>query len=462
MPTFSDNGVQTHIGEDVNVFRTNISTFDREMLKSMQKARNKYYRYPIPSGHTPAKQSGISPIAKYNLIKKRHGLAMGALNRKLQVEKAKAFNEFKRKVKSGENASDARAEYEDRVASIRSDLNTKAGFMKRAVSAIKKDITKTVANASLAYARSLKSRKEQDLRALEQRIRETKELISSGKVSAASGEVILKDLQNQMQKKLSEIKDIDYSSKMKAITTMKKMGKISPAVAAALIKKKKMQLKRSRRPRKTLKRPNFGIIAIDAATGRIVAPNILKEQFVQHKKNGNKQMMQRIAHVLRHPVIPGQKVIHRVSIELDRTIPVKTGSETVYTTKDSQVIATRGSKLAAPNRPIPADDVPASRFLTREQPLDMSEVVKLNSQAKGLLAQFGSLYRRLKQSGSGKSVQFVMKVGELNTLKNEIKQSERTHQPNSVRVSKLKELVSMLNDINNEIRRELNPGRFTR
>ena len=84
-----------------------------------------------------------------------------------------------------------------------------------------------MANATLAYAKHIKNTKRKEILDIEQKLRETKEMISSGKISRVAGEVIVRDLENQLNKKLSEIKKVDYAAKIKAISAMKKMGKIA-------------------------------------------------------------------------------------------------------------------------------------------------------------------------------------------------------------------------------------------
>lgn len=435
--TFTNDGIG-QISDNVPVFKTNISPFDRAMLSKMRREGEILYKYPVPASSFPQQTKMVPAGERMKAANRKQKSVIVALKKQFRNQVNQAKNEAKNKIEAGMDPGQVKAELRTKLSYAHADASQKVGVAKRTMRALKSDIRKAVVQSSMAMAQKLRDLKRKEIQNLELRKRQVQELINSGKMEHDSGAVILNDINKKIAMKMRQIENTKALHQIKMIKALQKMGKISPSTAHKLIIMKKKVMA----PKKKIKKgpvPSFK--PVDAETGRVVSPQDLDKQIEYRLKHGRRAT--KLRYIRKNLGRPNAKNTKTVKIKLvpeARMSRPPTG-EGIFVTPEGQRIPMKSTGLLVPDRPIPAEEIPSGKFITRGKAMNKSEINRMAQKSKLLRKRWRILYNALEKKGLTKGVEFTMKTGNLMHLINEIREGRRTGQS----LGDLKQKFEMLN-----------------
>jgi hypothetical protein len=419
------DGEATYGGQDIIIYPTNVSNWDRNMKNKMQRDGSRYYTYTVPSSTLPRGHKA-SMRARIDSARSQYSAAKDNVHRDLKLRIANIKAEYYAQVKGGRNQEIAREEMRNKVHQVREEAKLQADEAKRSAQAVAADIKKTLLRGTSEMARNARNMERMNVRELEHKIHQTQELVASRKLSENAGKAIVSDAKRQMADKLKDMKESDINSQIHMIQEYQKIGQISPKTAKILIARQIWR--RNARPA-TKKGWESGVsyIPVDKETGRPVSPQDLDLQIAYRKKMGiNAGRLQHIRKSMARPNHSNPVKVRICLIPEARFARPPTG-EGIYSTQTTgpriQVVTT---KVDAPIRAVAPEAIPSAEFQGRQQMIDKQQVAMLQAASNQLGTIYNSLYARARALGITDNAVMQLKTQKIAELKGQIRNGKNT------------------------------------
>ena len=428
MKELFNNGISEVIyGNDLDVYTTNLSKFDRMMKRSMAAQRESLKNVAMPVTSNPEPTADLK--VKVNALKKEAQAKAKAIKQMRRAEIANAKRA--RDVRTSAGMSADRASHEFNLAVKGADDRARTALAENR-SMFKAKIQQTLRSGlqeNLDYLKQVKAQIQLKVQEVERKIANTNDLMNSGKMSPASAEGIVRGYRKQITQLIKQMNSLTKRGQMATIDIHQKLGMISPDAAERLRDQKMKAFEQQAKHLTDLATvPGYTYDPIDAETGRKISKSDLERHITYLSKAGGTADVARITKIIKNMRMPGATKVVEVQIKMipkARTLNQLAGDR-VFSTTESQRITKNQHSLEIPSRAIAGEDQPnAKTFTPMKKPVTQS-IRDLTRGVNALQIEWSNLYKEAVKAGKSTDIRLNMTIGSIKDLTNEVKESSQT------------------------------------
>jgi len=428
MKELFNNGISEVIyGNDLDVYTTNLSKFDRMMKESMEAQREQYKNTPMPVTSIPEPVADLK--AKIDALQEE---AKKQAHMIKQFRKAEVISAQKSKdvrIRSGMSKDKANHEFQLAVRSADNTARTKLAENKKMYANKIKQTLKSGLQENLDYLKQVKAEIQLRIQNVEAKVANTNDLMSSRKLSESAAQKMIEGYNKQIAQLINQMNQLTKRGQMSTIDIYLKLGVISSSTASRLRDQKNQQFQDEAKKLSSMKlTPKFTYDPIDSETGRRISKSDLDRHFVYLMRLGNKAEAHKVKKIMKNMRMPGATKTIEIEIKMipkARKMNMLAG-ERVYSVTESERIPKNQHSLEIPTRSIAGEDQPSQRsFVPVKKPVTKS-IKALHQVVESLRSDFATLYNQAKDAGKGDDIRLNLAIGNIRDLTNEVNQAKQT------------------------------------